>query len=42
MIASYLFKIGYPGKGASVISLATYANAAAMFANADDHFSNCV
>ena len=35
--------IGCPDKGTSVNSLATSAaTAAAMFANADDHFSNCV
>ena len=31
--------IGRPDKGASVVSLATAATAAAIFANADDHLS---
>ena len=34
--------IGCPDKGTSVNSLATSTTAAAMFANADDHLSNCV
>ena len=40
----YLENIGCPDKGTSVNSLATSSatTAAAMFANADDHLSNCV
>ena len=34
-----MFSIGRPDKGASVVSLATAATAAAIIANADDHLS---
>ena len=37
-----MWYIGCPDKGTSVNSLAPPPPPAAMFANADDHLSNCV